>query len=70
MHWIDLSNYIKKSDLDTLELATKEDLKNIPLVSREEYEDLKKKVEDLAILSKPTQTMGVKANVGTIRPQS
>lgn len=67
---IDLSNYIKKSDLDTLELATKEDLRNIPLVSREEYEDLKKKVENLALLSKPTQTMGGKANVGTIRPQS
>lgn len=66
---IDLSNYIKTADLDTLEVVRKGDLDKIMETSRKEYEDLKKKVENLTILMKPTQTIGGKPNVATIRPQ-
>ena len=67
---IDLSSFIKKTDLDTLELVKKRDLDKIMETSNKEYEELKKKVENLTILMKSNQPMGVKANVATSKPQS
>lgn len=61
---IDLSNYIKKDELDTLNLARKEDLENFDTISRQEYEELKSMVESLQ-----KKLAGVKQNVAPIKQQ-
>jgi hypothetical protein len=61
---IDLSNYIKREELDTLNLARKEDLENFDTISRQEYEELKSMVENLQ-----KKLAGVKQNVAPIKQQ-
>lgn len=62
---IDLSSFIKKTDLDTEELVRKGDLDKIMEKSNTKYEELNKKVESLTVLMKTNQNVGVKTNVAT-----